>query len=166
MVAILGSNFLVCHFFRLAPQLTTYAVSLGLSSIKWKGDTPPGSREEFRTILVKGLSRAGVTHGRGCRWVGFHVLGFSARLVLGGPEYRPRARRLSVAGSRPLLAGPGGPYRFRTLPPPAGFWLALQSRTPSFDTHKAAGGSWPCMDRETFWRAGNVAGESSTKRFS
>ena len=132
--------------------------SLSLLSIKWggysQGRGENSGRHLSRACHARGAPRKRVQVGGD-----FHVLGFSARLMLGAPECRPRATaergRLSAS-----LAGLRRSHRFRTLPPPAGFWRQPAGRRPGFIYTKAAGGSWPCMDERNVGEPGTSPGEA------
>lgn len=114
-----------------------HLVSLSLSSIKWGGYSQDRGENSGRY-----LSRA--CHARGDPrkrvQVGgdFLVLGFSARLILGGPEYRPRA----TAELGGLSASPGAAEAVVPVPNPSptGRLLAATCRQKArLYLHKSSG---------------------------
>ena len=98
-----------------------HLVSLSLSSIKWGGYSQDRGENSGRY-----MSRD------------FLVLGFSARLILGGPEYRPRA----TAELGGLSASPGAAEAVVPVPNPSptGRLLAATCRQKArLYLHKSSG---------------------------
>lgn len=149
----------------MAPRSShLHLVSLSLSSIKWGGYFQ-GRGENSGRYLSRACHARGDPRKRVQVRGDFHVLGFSARLFLRGPECRPRAT--AERGGLSASPGPAEDVVPVPNPSPTGRLLAATCRQNArLYLHKSSGWKLALYGRKKRWRAGNVAGGGSTKRFS